>query len=98
MGKPLEIAKDILPVGDFKTHASRVLKQLREGGRPVVITQHGRPAGVLLSPEEYDRLSEREHFARSVEKGLADAEAGRVITDEDLGKRLDDLFGPLASK
>jgi prevent-host-death family protein len=95
MTKALHVSEDILPIGDFKTQAGRVLRRLREGGRPVVITQHGRPAGVLVSPGEYDRLRERELFVESVQEGLADAEAGRVITDDELGARLDDLFGPL---
>jgi prevent-host-death family protein len=95
MPKALHVSQDILPIGDFKTHAGRVLRRLRDDGRPVVITQHGRPAGVLLSPEEYDRLREHDRFLEAVREGLADAEAGRTISDEELGASLDELFGPL---
>lgn len=95
MPKALHVSEDILPIGDFKTHAGRVLRRLRDDGRPVVITQHGRPAGVLLSPEEYDRLREHDRFLEAVHEGLADAEAGRTISDEELGASLDELFGPL---
>ena len=95
MAKPLYVSQDILPIGDFKTHAGRVLRRLRADGRPVVITQHGRPAGVLLSPEEYDRLRQHDRFIEAVHEGLADAEAGRTISDEELGADLDALFGPL---
>jgi prevent-host-death family protein len=95
MPRPLHVSEDILPIGDFKTHAGRVLRSLRDDGRPVVITQHGRPAGVLLSPEEYDRLREHDRFLEAVREGLADAEAGRTISDEELGASLDELFGPL---
>jgi len=95
MPKTLHISEDILPVGELKTHPGRVLRRLREDGRPLVITYHGRAAGVLVSPEDYDRLRERERFVESVHEGLADAEAGRVITDAELGERLDDLFGTL---
>jgi prevent-host-death family protein len=98
MAKALQVSQDILPIGDIKAHAGRVLRRLRDEGRPVVITQHGRPAGVLLSPEEYDRLREHDRFLEAVHEGLADAEAGRTITDEELGARLDDLFGPLESE
>jgi len=98
MPKALHVSQDILPIGDFKTHAGRVLRRLRDDGRPVVITQHGRPAGVLLSPEEYDRLREHDRFLEAVHEGLADAEAGRTISDEELGAKLDDLFGPLESE
>jgi prevent-host-death family protein len=95
MPKALHVSQDILPIGDFKTHAGRVLRRLRDEGRSVVITQHGRPAGVLVSPEEYDRLREHDRFLEAVHEGLADAEAGRTISDEELGASLDDLFGPL---
>jgi prevent-host-death family protein len=83
------ISEDILPLGEFKTHASRVLRGMRQHGRPLVITQNGRPAAVLLMPEEFDRLTERERFVRSVQAGLRDAEAGRTISDEELGRDLD---------
>ncbi len=56
------MSQDILPLGEFKTHASRVLRRLREARRPIVITQNGRPAGVLISPEEFDRLVEHDRF------------------------------------
>lgn len=95
MLKTLHVSEDILPIGELKTHAGRVFRRLREEGRPLVITQHGRPAAVLVSPEEYDRLREHDLFLESVREGLADVEAGRIITDEELGTRLDDLFGAL---
>ena len=49
---------DFVPIGEFSTHASRIIRGLRETGRPVVITQHGRPAAVLISPEVYDQFVE----------------------------------------
>jgi prevent-host-death family protein len=91
--KPLHISEDILPIADFKARASEVVRRLREHRRPVVITQSGKPAAVLLSPEEFDRLTYRARFLDAVGEGLADAEAGRVVSDEALGKLLDDEFG-----
>lgn len=42
-----------------------------------------------------DPFGERERFVEAVEEGRADAEAGRVISDEELGRLLDEEFGPL---
>jgi prevent-host-death family protein len=92
--KPFQLSEDILPLGEFKTQASRVLRQLRASQRPVVITQNGRPAAVLITPEEFDRIREREHFVSAIREGLADAEAGRVVDDEALGSYFDERFGP----
>lgn len=91
--KPVHISEDILPIGEFKTHAARVLRRLREDQRPIVITQNGKPAGVLITPEEFDSLREREHFVQSVQSGLADSETKRVIDDTALARGLEAEFG-----
>ena len=96
--RPIHVSEDIVPLGEFKTHASRVLRQLREARRPVVITQHGKPAAVLITPEDFDRLRERERFVEAVESGLTDAEAGRVVDDATLGRELEKEFGSSDSK
>jgi PHD/YefM family antitoxin component YafN of YafNO toxin-antitoxin module len=49
-----------------------------------VITQHGKPAGVLVSPEDFDRMSEHSRFLQAVERGLDDVKAGRVVDDASL--------------
>jgi prevent-host-death family protein len=92
--KTLQIARDIVPIGEFKTHAAQVVRDLRQSGRPVVITQNGRPAAVLVSPADFDRLSERARFVSAVREGLADADAGRMVSDVDLQRELDAEFGP----
>lgn len=92
--KTLQIAEDILPLGEFKTHASRVIRQLRTAKRPVVITQNGKPAAVLVTPEDFDRLQERGRFIDAVCEGLADSKAGRLIDDSELDREIDIAFGP----
>lgn len=93
--KPLQLSEDILPIGEFKTHASRVLRKLRDSNRPVVITQNGRPAAVLITPEEFDALHERERFMAAVQEGLADSEAGRVLEEDEVERLFDEEFGSL---
>ena len=90
--KPVQIAEDIVPLADFKAQASRLFRQLRREQRPVIITQNGKPAAVLITPEEFDRMQERERFLDAVREGLADSEAGRLIDDSELDAEL----GPLA--
>lgn len=82
--KPLQVAQDILPLAQFKAQTSQVFRQLQRDQRPLVITQNGRPAAVLLTPAEFDRLRYREHVLAKVNAGLADSLAGRLIDDEDL--------------
>ncbi len=93
--KQIHIADDIVPLAEFKAHASRLFRQLREGQRPMIITQNGKPAAVLITPEEFDRIGEQSRFVEAVREGLADSDAGRLIDDEQLGQELDAEFGRL---
>lgn len=86
--KDVHVSEGIVPLGEFKARAATFLKHLASSGAPLVITQNGRPAGVLLSPREFDRLQERHRFLESIAAGLADAEAGRFIDTEELRERL----------
>jgi len=86
--RDLKVAEDIVPMAQFKAQAKKWLARLRETGQPLVLTQNGRSAGVVLSPEEYDRLTYRHRFLASVGEGLDDLEAGRTITTDDLRHRL----------
>jgi prevent-host-death family protein len=76
--KPVRISEDIVPVSDFKAHAADWLRRVSDTGQPIVITQNGKAAGVLLSPAHFDELTEQARFMKAVDAGLADSEAGRV--------------------
>ena len=86
--RDLKVAEDIVPMAQFKAQAKKWLARLRETGQPLVITQNGRSAGVVLSPEEYDRLTYQQRFLSSVAEGLDDLEAGRAVSTEALRGRL----------
>ena len=86
--KIIHFAKDVVPIGAFKSKAAAWLLRLRTSGHTIVITQNGVAAGVLMSATEYDRLQEKERFLVSVAKGLADAEADRVMDSSEVRRRL----------
>jgi len=50
------MAIKIVPVSDLRRKASDLIKSVREGGEVVYITQHGRPAVVVVDYEEYEAL------------------------------------------
>ena len=90
----LSVTEDIIPLGELKAHTSRVLRTLRSTGRSIVVTQNGRPAAVVMTPEEYDMLSYRHRVARAIGEGLDDLREGRVTSDAQLTRELDREFGP----
>lgn len=93
--KSLHVTEDIMPLSEFKIQASRVMHSVRETGRSVIIIQNGKPAGVIIPPEEFDRMKEREDFIMAVEEGRKDSKAGNVIETKNLEEELDQQFGKL---
>ena len=73
MPKP-DIAQDLVPIGEFKTHASRMIRRLHEAGRPLVITQNGKAAAVVLTPEEFEQLGYREYVQQKIAAGTRSAD------------------------
>lgn len=90
-----QVAEDTVSIEELEDQLAEVMRELRGRGRSLVVTQNGKAAAVLLSPEEFHRLTAQERFVASVQVGLADQEAGRVIGDDELGRRLDARFGAL---
>lgn len=69
---------DIEPVSGFRANAARRLDQVRSTGRPLVLTQHGRSAAVLMDVGSYQQMVEELETLRDVHAARADVTAGRV--------------------
>ncbi len=91
--KPLQIAEDIVSLARFKASASQVFRQRHREQRPVVITQNGTPAAVLITPEEYDEMQEHRRFLAAIQEGLDDVTAGRTLSDAELDAELEAELG-----
>ncbi|MBK7218345.1 MAG: type II toxin-antitoxin system Phd/YefM family antitoxin [Candidatus Promineofilum sp.] len=46
----------IMPISDLRRNAGEVLNAVREDGEVVYITQHGRPAAVLVEYKHYEAM------------------------------------------
>ena len=86
--RPINISQNIVSLSDFKNKASKMLHEIKRSHRPLVITQNGKAAAVLISPSDFDLLTEQVRFVDAVQRGLADVQNGRVLPDEDLDKEL----------
>ena len=52
----LRPSQDVRPVTEFRANASAFLDQLHQTRRPVILTQHGRSAAVLLDVRDYEEM------------------------------------------
>ena len=90
-----QTAEDIIPIAELKANMSEIVRELDQRPRPLVVTLNGKPAAVVMSPREYDRLSYQSRFIDSVAAGLADVQAGRTYDGEEA---VAELLGELGVK
>ena len=74
---------NIIPVSDLRQDAAKVLKQLRDSKEPVIITQRGRAAAVIISFEAYKQSEHDKELLRLLAKGDKEIEIGEGY---DLGR------------
>jgi len=72
MGKLL----NIIPVSDLRQDTAKVLKQLKGSREPLIITQRGRAAAVMLSVEAFNRYEHDKELLRLLAKGEREIETG----------------------
>ena len=67
---------EIIPVTDLRQDAAAVLRRVRSGKHPFVVTQRGRAAAVLLSVEAYERSEQERQLLRMLARGEREIKAG----------------------
>ena len=88
--KALKVSQDVVTLAEFKSQAATLLERIGNSSQPLMITQNGKPAGVLLSPAEYDRIQEQEsvQFMAAVNRGLKEADDGKLLTSAQVKSKL----------
>lgn len=82
--KTISVSSDIIPVGEFKAGLAKYLKEIKLNKNSLIITQNGKPAGVLISPAEFDEMRETKLFIDSISRGLSNSENGEVYSTSQL--------------
>ena len=86
--------KNIIPVSDLQRQAAQVLTDVNASSEPIIITQRGRPAAVLISAKRYAQIEEDLELLDDLELAqmLQQAErerlAGKTLSHAEVKRRL----------
>ena len=83
---------EIIPITDLRQDSSAVLKRVRSSREPVIITQRGRAAAVLLSVEEYERTENERQILLLLARGEKEIAQGEGHTLDDVLAEADRLL------
>jgi prevent-host-death family protein len=72
-------SQDIRPLSEFRANVAAYVEQVQATKRPLVLTQHGRSAAVLLDVEAYEALIDRLELQEDVRAAEAQVAAGAGV-------------------
>jgi prevent-host-death family protein len=79
----LRLDEDIRPLSEFRANAASMVERLRATKRPLVLTQRGHSAAVMLDVSAYERLLDEVELLREVQLAERQLEQGEGIPHEE---------------
>ena len=79
---------DVRPVSDLRQNMAEIMESIDTEKRPVILTKHGRGRYILLSIDDYNRITALDALHEAVDEGIADIEAGRVSDFREFARQL----------
>lgn len=76
------------PVTELKRRATEILAELEAERQPLLITEHGRSAAVMLDVESYQALLSRMALLEGIARGERAILEGRVVSHSAAKQRL----------
>ncbi|MBU2601342.1 MAG: type II toxin-antitoxin system Phd/YefM family antitoxin [Actinobacteria bacterium] len=89
---PIRPSTDVLPVTEFRANTSAMIEQMHSTGRPLILTQHGRSAAVLLDPSVYESLIDEIELLRDLSVSEAQIAAGQVVSHDEVARRMREKY------
>jgi len=84
-------SEDIQPLTAFRANAALFVEQVRQTGRPLVLTQHGKSAAVLLGVANYEALVEELELLRDIHLSERELAEGKGVAHEEVVRELREL-------
>ena len=81
-----------IPVSDLKQDASATLKRVRKSKAPLIVTQRGRPAAVMLSVDAYEKGKQEREILKLLALGEREIAAGKGFDLDDVLAEADELL------
>ncbi len=83
---------EIIPVSDLRRDAAMILKRVQASQQPLVITQRGRAAAIMLSVEAYERLAHTQDLLSLLVRGEQEIATGVGYDLDEVLAEADDLL------
>jgi prevent-host-death family protein len=85
--------QDVKPISEFRANAASFVQQVRRTKRPLVITQQGRGAAVLIDVSEYEKLLAKLELLQDIHTAESQIDSGYGISHSAARKKALERIG-----
>ena len=83
----MDLKDDVIPVTELKNQTKKVLARVRRTGAPILVTQNGRSAVIILDIVFYQAQQRRLKVLEEIAKGEKEILEGKGISHSEVVKR-----------
>jgi len=84
----MKIEDRVKPISYLKAHSAEIIRELSDGGAPLVITQNGEAKAVLQDIGSFEQAQETLALLKLLAMGQADLASGRIVPVEGVADRI----------
>ena len=85
----ISISKDIEPLSEFRKKSADFIKRLKKEKQPIILTQHGKSAAVLMDVSEYERFTKKLEMLEDLLEAKQQVEQGKTYTMDQAKERIE---------
>jgi prevent-host-death family protein len=83
----IQLDKDIQPLSEFRSKTAYYFDRVKETKRPLIITQNGKSAAILLDVSEYEAMVEKIEVLEDIKIANEQIRSGLGISHDNVKKR-----------
>ena len=86
----IRVEKDLISLSNFRASYKKYITRISEEKNSIILTQNGKAAAVLVSPGEYDLLTQKNEVLNLIASRLQEISNNNfVVNEEEMWKELE---------
>ena len=88
----MKLSSQIKPISYLKSHASEIVRNLKELGETMIITQNGEAKAVIQDPKSYEDMKNAISILKLLSFAEEDIKNGNLHDEEDVFSSVEELL------
>ena len=86
--RSIDLTKDVMPLSEFRSTIADCFARTRRTHRPILVTQNGRSASVVIDVADFQRMRETIELIDDVRAAEEEIEHGETISQAEFKRKL----------